>query len=259
MWDERVPAHAASDFYDTAGFVADTNDPLRPFEVAELGPVAGLELVHLQCHFGLDTLAWARRGARVAGLDFSAEAVRTARQVAADAGIDATFVEADVHDAAAVLGAGRFDVVYTGFGALNWLPDVDDWAAVVHSLLRPGGRLYLAEFHPFTEVFGWTERTVSRSYFDRSPQEWDEQGTYTDPADAETRFEHTASVEWQHPLGDVVTAVAGAGLVVEALREHDVTLYPRWPDLVRGDHGTFRLPVGEPSLPLVYTLLARRP
>jgi len=258
LWDERVGHHRRSAFYDADGFVAGTHDPLRDFELEELGDVAGLDLVHLQCHFGLDTLAWARRGARVTGLDFSGTGVEAAREIAAAAGLEATFVQADVHDAVDALGAHRFDVVYTGFGALNWLPDVAAWAQVVSGLLRPGGRLYLAEFHPFTDVFDWQERVVARSYFDRSAQHDDSEGTYTD-TDPDARFEHTASVEWQHPLGDVVTAVAGAGLVVRALREHDVTLYPRWPDLEADERGIHRLPAGEPSLPLVYTLLASAP
>ena len=258
LWDERVAHHVASPFYDVDGFVAGTHDPIRSFEDAELGDVTGLDLVHLQCHFGLDTLAWARRGARVTGLDFSGEAVAAARDIAARAGIEADFVESDVHDAHAALGGRDFDVVYTGLGALIWLPDLTRWARVVASLLRPGGVLYLAEFHPITEVFGWDDRSVAADYFQDAAMEWDEQGTYTGDAD-EVRFEHTRSVEWQHTLDDVLTAVLGAGLVLESFHEHDHTLYPRWPDLVRGDDGRYRLPEGSPSLPLLYSLRARRP
>lgn len=258
LWDERVAHHVASSFYDTAGFVAGTNDPLRPFEGDELGPVDGLDLVHLQCHFGLDTLAWARRGARVTGLDFSSEAVAAARRVAAEAELDADFVAADVYDAPTALGGRTFDIVYTGFGALIWLPDLPAWATVVRDLLRPGGCLYLAEFHPITHVFGWQDRTIEQGYFERGPFRWDDEGTYTDTDDG-ARFEHTASVEWQHTLGDVLSAVLGAGLVVELFHEHDFTLFPRWPDLVREPAGRYVLPSGEPSLPLAYSMRARRP
>lgn len=258
LWDERVAHHVDSRFYDTAGFVAGTHDPLRPFEADELGPVDGLDLVHLQCHFGLDTLAWARRGARVTGLDFSGEAVAAARRVATEAGLEAEFVEADVYDAPAALGGRTFDVVYTGFGALIWLPDLAGWAEVVRALLRPGGRLYLAEFHPITHVFSWQERTLAHGYFDRGPHRWEDEGTYTDTEDG-ARFEHTESVEWQHPLADVLAAVLGAGLVLDAFHEHDFTLYPRWPDLVAGPGGRYELPAGEPSLPLMFSLLAHRP
>lgn len=258
LWDERVAHHVGSRFYDTEGFVAGTNDPLRPFEIEEVGPVDGLDLVHLQCHFGLDTLAWARRGARVTGLDFSGEAVVTARSIAERVGIDAEFVEADVHDAPAALGRRTFDLVYTGLGALIWLPDVMAWAEVVRDLLRPGGRLYLAEFHPITHVFDDGERTVVRDYFDRGPQLWDEEGTYTD-TDSGARFEHTESIEWQHTIGDVLSAVLAAGLVLESFHEHGFTLFPRWPDLVPGPGGRYDLPPGAPSVPLIYSLAARRP
>ena len=258
LWDERVAHHVASRFYDTDGFLAGTNDPLRPFEDDELGPVDGLDLVHLQCHFGLDTLAWARRGAHVTGLDFSGEAVAAARRIAAQAGLDADFVEADVYDAPAALGGRTFDVVYTGFGALIWLPDLAAWADVVRALLRPGGRLYLAEFHPITWVFGDEDRTVELGYFDRGPHHWHEEGTYTDVRTGAV-FEQTESVEWQHPLEDVLTAVLGAGLVLESFHEHEFTLYPRWPDMVSGPGGRHQLPDGEPSLPLIYSLAARRP
>ena len=123
LWDERVPIHVASSFYDVDAFLAG-GSTLRPFEVEEVGAVAGLTLLHAQCHFGLDTLSWARRGARVTGLDFSEPAIAAARKLAADAGLEAEFVASDVYEAAGALGGRRFDVVYTGLGALNWLPDV---------------------------------------------------------------------------------------------------------------------------------------
>lgn len=257
-WDERVAHHVASDFYDAAGFVAGTNDPIREFEPAELGDVVGKDLVHLQCHFGLDTLAWARRGAHVTGIDFSASAIVAAQSVAADVGLDATFVVADVHDASEALDGHTFDIVYTGFGALIWLPDVTRWAEVVRSLLRPGGVLYLAEFHPITHVFGDDDRTIEHDYFDPGPYEWDDAHTYTDPT-GEVSIEHSVSIEWQHTLADVVNAVIGVGLVIELLGEHPFTLFPRWPDLATPQHGRYELPPGEPRIPLIYSLRARLP
>lgn len=255
-WDERVPVHVDSDFYDAAGFVAGTHDPLRPFEMAELGDVDGLDLVHLQCHFGLDTLAWAKRGARVTGLDFSEPAIEAARAIATDADLEAEFVAADVYDAVAALGHRTFDVVYTGLGALIWLPDIVRWAGVVADLLDPGGVLYLAEFHPVSHVFGDEDRSIAHDYFDRGPHRWDEDSTYASGA---TGFQHTVTVEWQHTIGDVLNAVISAGLVVESFHEHDHTLFPRWPDLVVGQGGRYELPAGTPRLPLMYSLRARRP
>ena len=179
LWDERVPIHVASDFYDVDAFLAGAST-LRSFELEEVGDVAGLTLLHAQCHFGLDTLSWARRGARVTGLDFSEPAIAAARKLAADAGLEAEFVASDVYEAAAALGDRRFDLVYTGLGALNWLPDVERWARVMASLVAPGGRFYLAEFHPFSAVFAEDALTVKYPYFHTEPFMWDEPGTYAD-------------------------------------------------------------------------------
>lgn len=254
-WDERVPIHASGGFYDVEGFVAG-EERLRPFEIEEVGDVSGGDLLHLQCHFGMDTLSWARRGARVVGVDFSAPAVEKARELAARLGLGAEFVRADVYEAREALGGRTFDVVYTGLGALNWLPDIARWADVAASLVRPGGFLYLSEFHPFTWVFGDDDLSVTHDYFHEAPQVWDEPGTY---ADLSAQTVHNRTYEWNHTLGSVVSAVAGSGLTLEFLHEHDHTLFPRWPFLRRLDSGTYRLPEGTPSLPLMYSLRARRP
>ena len=254
-WDERVPIHTSGVFYDVASFKAG-GERLQPFEVSEVGDVTGKDLLHLQCHFGMDTLSWARRGARVEGLDFSAPAVEAARSLASEIGLDATFVRSDVYEAAEALGGRTFDVVYTCRGALNWLPDMGRWAEVVASLLHPGGFLYLAEFHPFTEVFGDESLTVERDYFhSREPDVWDEPGTYADP-EAETK--NNLTYEWRHPLGEVVSAVIAAGLTVEFLHEYDYTMFPRWPFLEKSGFDTYRPPEGTPKMPLMYSLRARK-
>ncbi len=255
-WDERVPIHVSGEFYDVEGFKAGA-ERLRPFELAEVGDVAGKDLIHLQCHFGVDTLNWARRGARVTGLDFSAPAVEAARKLSGEMGLDATFVQSDVYEAVNALDGRDFDVVYTGLGALIWLPDIERWAEIVAELLRPGGFLYLAEFHPFTDVFGDDDLTVEHGYFHREePTVWDEPGTY---ADFEAETVNNRTFEWNHTLSDVVNAVIGAGLAVELLNEHDYTLFPRWPILEKSGFDTYRLPEGTPNLPLMYSLRARRP
>jgi SAM-dependent methyltransferase len=255
LWDERVPIHVASAFYDVDAFLAG-GSTLRSFELEEVGEVEGLTLVHAQCHFGLDTLSWARRGARVTGLDFSAPAIEAARKLAADAGLEAEFVPADVYAAVEAIGGRRFDLVYTGLGALNWLPDIERWARVMASLVAPGGRFYLAEFHPFSAVFADDDLTVAYSYFHTEPFVWDEPGTYADP-DAPTV--HNRSIEWNHGLGAVVSALIAAGLRIELLHEHDYTLFPRWPFLEQAGNGIYRLPTRTPSLPLMYSLLASGP
>jgi SAM-dependent methyltransferase len=253
LWDERVPIHVAGEFYNVDAFLAG-GSTLRPFELAELGDVDGLTLVHPQCHFGLDTLSWARRGARVTGLDFSGPAVAAARELATRAGLEAEFVQANVYDAVQALGGRRFDVVYTGIGAIIWLPDIERWAKTMAELLVPGGRFYFAEFHPITEVFGEEELVVSKSYFDPGPKMYDEPGTY---ADLSAKTTNNRSVEWQHGIGEVVTALADAGLRIELLREHEFTLSPRWPFLERGDDRIYRMASDVPALPLMYSIRAR--
>lgn len=254
-WDESVAHHVASELYDLDGFRAGRDD-IRPFEPGEIGPVAGRDLVHLQCHIGTDTLSWARHGARVVGLDFAPAAVEVARQLAADCDLDAEFVCADVHDAPAALDGRTFDIVYTGIGALNWLADLDRWAGVVARLLRPGGVLYLVEIHPI--VAGVVEsggRTIAEDILEAHYARWDEPGgTYAAP---DATLENTVSFERVHAISEVLSAVLEAGLTVELFHEQSFTNAP-WPWMVRGDDGYYRLPEGWPKYPLTYSLRARR-
>lgn len=260
-WDSRVPVHLASSFYDVAGFRAG-GSTLRPFELAEVGPVAGRSLVHLQCHIGLDTLSWARRGATVSGLDFSAPAIAAASSLSLSLGLPAEFAVADVYDARAAFGGRRFDIVYTGIGALVWLPDVAGWARVVASLLAPGGFLYLVEGHPFAGILsessgasGASRLCVARDYFDRAPEIEDYPFTYTDGPP----LAHPRQVEFQHGLGEIVTALASAGLRVEFVHEFDFELFRRFDSLRQDEDGMFWLPPGHPRVPMMYSLRASAP
>lgn len=252
-WDERVSVHAGSDFYDLPAFRVGA-DTLRPFEVDEVGDVTDLRLLHLQCHMGQDTLSWARRGAQVTGLDFSLPAITTARSLAREVGLAdrSRFVVGDVYSAAEALQGHRYDLVYTGLGALVWLPDLTRWATMVAALLVDGGRLYLTEFHPLTDALAEDGRTIEHDYFDPHPHLYDTPFTYTD-GPALTR---TTSVQWQHPLGEVITAVAEAGLRIEFCRERATTLFRRYPGLERGDAGEYRFPAPAAQIPLTYSLRA---
>ncbi|MFB7371068.1 class I SAM-dependent methyltransferase [Streptomyces sp. NPDC056222] len=259
-WDERVPIHAASAFYDLDAFRAG-KEVLRDFELAEVGDVTGRSLLHLQCHIGLDTLSWARHGAsHVVGLDFSEPAVETARSLATDLGFStdrAAFVAADAYDAAEAVPDSSYDIVYTGTGALNWLPDIERWAETAASLVAPGGFLYVAEFHPLTDSLDdETGSRIVNDYFVREPWVDSSSGTY---ADMEAATVHNRSVEWVHPVGEVVTAVAKAGLRIEFLHEHDVSLYPRYETLQRQEDGYYRFSADRPRIPLMYSLKASRP
>jgi SAM-dependent methyltransferase len=254
MWDERAPVHAGSDFYDLDAVVAGRDD-LRPWEDAELGPLDGLDVVHLQCHIGTDTVALARRGARVVGLDFSAPALAVAADLAERCRLDLEWVEADVHQAGAALGGRTFDVVYTGMGALGWLPDLGRWAQVVAGLLRPGGFLYVTELHPMWVALVGDGRTIGQHAIGAELTRWDDkQGSYAAP---DAAFSTTATWERLHSIADLLSAVLGAGLNVELFHEFDLTPSPT-PWLERGDDGLYRFPEGMFRFPLSYSLRARR-
>ncbi|MFF5392122.1 class I SAM-dependent methyltransferase [Streptomyces sp. NPDC013012] len=251
-WDERVPAHAAGPPHDLDAFRAG-EDVLRGFEVAEVGDVTGRTLLHLQCRTGLETLSWARRGAaHVVGLDPSERAVETARSLAADLGLTqdrAAFVAADVYDAAEAVPDGSYDVVYTGGGALRRLPDAERWAETAASLVAPGGFLYLAEFHPLADSLDdETGSRVVRDYFVRDPWTDTAPGAHAD-----------SGADRAHPVGEVVTALARAGLRIDFLHEHDVSSVPRYGTLQRHEDGCYRFPADRPRVPLMYSVRASRP
>ena len=260
MWDERVPVHLASRFYDVEGWLRDERGP-RPYERDALGEVSGCTLVHLQCHFGLDTLAWARVGARVTGVDFSEPALEAARSIAARAGLAdrARFVCSDVDEAPSALGGERFDVVYVSLGALSWLPSVERWAAVVGELMSPGARLFVHDVHPLSDALADADLVLAHSYFEESDpviETMDE--TYTDN-DGGVPLSVVPTYTWNHSLGETVSALVAQGLRLEWLREHDWTAFERFPWLVRRDDQHWVLPPDRPRVPLSFSLLARRP
>jgi SAM-dependent methyltransferase len=224
-WDERAPAHAASPGYDIQRFLDDPefiSDVVR-FDQPRLGHVGGLDGVHLQCHIGTDTVSLSRLGARMTGLDFSPASLEQARDFAARAGADVEFVESDVYGAVDRLGSARFDLVYTGVGALCWLPDIRRWAQVVSALLRPGGRLFIREGHPMLWSLADPRPdgllVVEYPYFERvEATVFDEGGTYVE---TDVEFQHNVTHEWNHGLGEVVTALMDAGMSLTMLVEHD--------------------------------------
>jgi SAM-dependent methyltransferase len=257
-WNERVPIHAEGEFYDLDGFVAG-RDTLMPFEPDLVGPVDGLDLVHLQCHMGMDTLSWARRGARVTGLDFSEPAIEVARGLAEQIGVHARFEVADVYDAVEVLDAD-FDLTYQSLGSLNWHPDMARWAGILFRLTRPGGRYVLLEGHPMSWVLDDDGEQVAFPYF--VPAEGmrlsDDGGTY---ADMSAVTVNNDTIEWGHTLSEVITSLLDAGFVLERFVEHPFSVFRMWPwlDEHEDPFRTFWAPEGRPSLPMMYSLVARRP
>ncbi|MFI9644180.1 class I SAM-dependent methyltransferase [Micromonospora sp. NPDC051925] len=262
-WDDRAAAHAASPEYAVARFAADPaylSEVVR-FDLPRLGDVTGLRGVHLQCHIGTDTVSLHRLGARMTGLDFSGFSLAQARSLSARTGAAVDFVQADVYDAPDVLDVGGFDLVYTGIGALCWLPDIRRWAEVVATLLRPGGRLFLREGHPMLRAVDETRPdgllVVEYPYFERTePMVWEEGGTYVS---TDATFTNNTVHEWNHGLGEVVTALLDAGLELTMLCEHDSAPWDSLPGRqARDDHGEWRLTERPWRLPQTYTLQARR-
>jgi len=263
LWDEWTPIHERSEFYDVEGWKAGRR-PLRDFVVDEVGDVAGKDLLHLQCHFGLDTLAWAQRGARVTGVDFSERAITLARSLAVETRLEARFVHADVLELDRVLD-GDFEVVFTSFGVLWWLPDLTRWARVAARFVRPGGMLYLAEFHPFSQVMDdgdVTAPTLFHPYFPSpEPLVFPTQGSYADP---DATVEQPVEYGWSHSMGEIVTALAEAGLRIEFLHEFPFTVFRSMRFLVEseGKDGFRSWHLPEPydgKLPLMFSLKATKP
>jgi ubiquinone/menaquinone biosynthesis C-methylase UbiE len=261
LWDEWTAIHETSAFYDLAGF-RKGGVRIRPYELEDIGPVVDQRLLHLQCHFGIDTLSFARLGARVTGVDFSPAAIDLASRLAVELGFpEARFVRSTIHDLPDVLDE-EFDLVYTSRGVLGWLPDIRRWAAVVARFVRPGGRFYITEIHPVAQAFeneGVTpgELVLRYPYWEhRAPLTFPVQGSYADPtADVKTPTEHG----WDHGLGEIVTALIDAGLEIRALREFPFVDW-QLDFLSEADDGTWRLPPDvEGELPLFFSLLGVKP
>ncbi|MCI4368911.1 MAG: methyltransferase domain-containing protein [Thermoplasmata archaeon] len=257
-WDESVPHHVASRLYQVPAFRRG-RDTLNSIEVAAVGPVRGLSLLHLQCHFGLDTLSWARRGAKVTGVDFSPTAVVTARTLAQETGIPARFVESNIYDLPKRL-KGSFDVVYTAKGALCWLPDLDAWGRVVAHFLKPGGRFFVLDDHSAADIYRNERETraweLEGSYFSREPFREESDGTY---AVAHAPFKNKVSYSWVHPVSEVITALLRAGLVLEEFREFPYSYWKKFSFMRKGADGYYHLTLEEGRAPLMFSVTAVRP
>lgn len=262
-WDERAPVHAASRNYHVEEFVQDPRflSHVVTFDRPRLGDITGLRGVHLQCHIGTDTISLARLGARMTGLDFSPAALVEARRIAELVGAEVDFVQAEVYDAVSVLGAGGFDLVYTGVGAIGWLPNIRRWAQTVADLLRPGGRLFIREAHPMM----WSldeERTdgllvAEYPYFEiAEPLVFEDDGTYVE---TDVVFANSTTHSWNHGLGETVSAVLEAGMELTALEEHRSVPWEGLPGhMVCDEHEEWRLKERPARVPLTFTMQARK-
>lgn len=253
-WNERTPAHAASDFYDVEGFRTG-GITLTELEREEVGDVRGKTLLHLQCHFGLDTMSWSRLGAEATGVDFSDAAVDLARELNEEAGLCARFIRSNIYDLPEALDE-RFDIVFTSYGVLNWLPDVAGWAEIASTYLKPDGLFYIVDFHPFAAVFEASEAGRMVPAYGYFHHELFVEGGR--PSYAGMEIIETPAYEWQHSLGDIVCALIDAGLRIEFLHEFPFTRYQAHPLMERGTDGWWRLPKHNESFPQMFSIRATK-
>ena len=259
LWNEWTEINAQSTLYDLKSFRGGRSS-LQSLEIAEVGDVAGKTLLHLQCHFGLDTLSWARRGAQVTGVDFSSKAIQLARSLSAEMALPATFIEANLYDLPKA-HAGEYDIVFVSYGAIYWLPDIREWARVAAHFVKPGGMFYIVEIHPAAYIFDdrldGTELRIAYPYFHSPrPIAYSTQGTcYSDPAAEVTQ---PTEYGWCHSLGDTVSALISAGLRIEFLHEHPYSVYRQLPFMKQEADGYWRLPEHSQSIPLMFSIKATK-
>ncbi len=252
-WNDRTAVHTQSSFYNMDAFL-NGQTSLKEIELALLGNIAGKKILHLQCHFGQDSLSLARMGAHVTGADLSDKAIAYARKLALETGQDARFICSDLYSLPDVLQE-TFDIVYTSYGVLGWLPDMDRWADIVAQYLRPGGRLLLVEFHPLVWMFDDDFQRVAYNYFKSAAIVETEAGTYADrSADIQPQ-----SVTWNHSLSEVISALLGRDLALKTFREFDYSPYNCFRGTVESTPGKFHINHLANNIPMVYAIQALKP
>lgn len=253
-WEESAEIHPDTEYYNVSRFLREESySTLQSPELELIGDVSNQSLVHLQCHIGLDTLSWARQGALTVGVDFASSAIETAREIRDQAGLTekSEFVHCKVSEAATRLNR-EFDIVFASYGVLCWIPDVQSWAKTAASLCKSDGTIFLADYHPVLHGINPDGKlSKDRSYFTDKPTSFQREQTY---ASGKVTLQNTDTYEWQHGLGEVVTAFTRAGLQVETLREYLTIDFPKLESMVRTEDGRYALP-GDP-VPLMYALRA---
>lgn len=255
LWNERAKHHVHTPFYNQEAFLSGATS-LQEIELELLGSVQGKSVLHLQCHFGQDTLSLARMGAKVTGIDLSPDAIAMAKDLAGQLQLDAHFVCSDIYELPAHL-EGQFDMLFTTYGVIGWLPDMQQWAGIVSRFLKPGGTFLLVEFHPAVWMFDNGFTYIQYSYFNKETIIETEKGTYADK-DADMEMQ---SVSWNHSLSEVMQSLLDEGLIINAFHEYDFSPYPFMEKAVRLDGDTERYVIKgmERKLPLVYAIRAVKP
>ena len=252
LWNKKTSIHKTSRFYDVDGFKSGKN-VLNKIELTEIGDVKGKSLLHLQCHFGLDSMSWSRLGADVTGIDFSEEAIKEAKTICAQVGLDTQFICSNVYDLPDHLESG-FDIVFTSYGVIGWLPDINRWAEIISRFLKPGGIFYMAEFHPYLWMLDDEFEDIKYSYFDDGVIEIDTKGTYTD---RNADIEHK-EYSWNHSMSEVISALLNQGLVLELMNEFEYSPYDCFPNTIKNEDGNYYIKGYEKIIPMVYSIKARK-
>jgi len=253
LWNNWAEINYKTREYDVKGFLKGRK-ALYPIELKALGNVKGKSLLHLQCHFGQDTLSWARLGARATGVDFSAKAIGMARDLNERLKLDAKFIRSDVYDLPKKLNK-KFDIVFTSYGVLCWLYDLDKWGKVISGFLKKGGIFFISEFHPFMILFDEEYKKISYPYFKgKKPIEEICKGSY---ADRKSNFIHK-SYEWPYPLSDVINALVSNGLRIERMEEYPFTVWNYYRDMKKGKDGYWRLKDQKNTIPLMFSIKATK-
>lgn len=251
-WNEVTPIHASSKLYDLKSFKKGKSS-LGVIEVEELGDVKEKSLLHLMCHFGMDTLSWGRLGAHVTGVDLSDSSITLARQLSEETGIPATFIASDIYDLPKVLDT-KFDIVFTSYGVLCWVSNIKKWAKLIHYYLKDGGTFYITDLHPFTNMLSHDFK-LYYDYFDKTPYTDDSSGTYTDwNADIKGK-----TYVWLHTLSDVMNALIAQGLKIEYVHEFPFTIYDQFPGFMKQNKkGLYVLKDTSIQIPLLFSLKATK-
>lgn len=260
-WNKRTAVHKDSFFYDLEGFKKGKSS-LNAIERKDLGDVSGKKLLHLQFHFGLDTMSWEREGAIVTGVDISEDAITLARSVAEETKLNARFVCANIYDLAnpAIIAAheslveGSFDIVFTSYGTIGWLPDLQQWAAIIARYLKPGGLFYMADFHPVLWMMDTRFEKIAYDYFNTSVIEEETSGTYTD-RNAPIHYKEYA---WNHSFSEIITALLGQQLQLEQFTEYPFSPYNCFNNLEQGPDGYWRIKDMQERMPMLYVIRARK-
>jgi SAM-dependent methyltransferase len=257
LWNEWTLIHEKSKSYDVEGFKSG-RCTLHSTELGELGDMSGKSMLHLQCHFGMDTISWARLGVKVTGVDFSDKAITLAKSLSKELGIDANFICSNIYDLPNIL-TGRFDIVFTSYGILCWLPDIRGWAKVIEHFLKPGGIFYIIEAHPFTNVFENESHTkelkLHHTYFySTEPTRYEPDGSYAD----RTAKVVNPSYEWIHSLSDIINALISASLKIEFVHEFPYANYDVFPFMEQGEDKKWRLKGNKEIIPLMFSLKATK-